>query len=154
MTTIMKPTMITVHCSATENLKSANIEAMRQDHIVNRGFTDIAYHILIQPDGTPVDGRPLNQVGAHVEGHNAGNVGICLIGTDKFTKAQFDKLLDKVMDIQQIFDVPNDQIYTHNQWDTAIKQGKTCPNISINSLLSFLLTHRYEYVKDKMKEIA
>lgn len=135
------PTKITVHCSATLNGRTFSIEAIRKDHKA-RGFEDIGYHKVIDVDGTVYDGRPLNKVGAHVEGHNTGNLGICLIGTDKFTQAQFNSLRS-VLDglFLNFFQILKSELYCHNQFDTAIKQGKICPGMSINKLLTWYLTH-------------
>lgn len=129
------PNKITVHCAASPNGKKVPIENIRYDHIHNRGFEDIGYHVVIQPDGQVDLGRPFNFVGAHVEGHNVGNLGIMLIGTDKFTRAQFDALRRTIDGILMTYSIRKSEIYCHNQFDTAQKQGKTCPNIPINVLL-------------------
>lgn len=133
----MKPNRITIHCSATPNGQHVDIEVIRQDHIKNRGFTDIGYHLLCQPSGEMQSGRPLNQVGAHVEGHNTGNLGVCLVGTDKFTRQQF-KALESTLDSWfMVFSIPLWEIWCHHQFDTAIKQGKTCPNLPIQNLFAW-----------------
>lgn len=134
------PNKITIHCAVTPNGKYINPEIIRQDHIKNRGFDNIGYHILLQPDGETQAVRPLNEVGAHVAGHNTGNIGICLLGTDKFTIKQFDSLRYQIDSLIQCFNIKKWEIYTHNMFDTAIKQAKTCPNISINKLLCWYYT--------------
>jgi N-acetyl-anhydromuramyl-L-alanine amidase AmpD len=45
-----------------------------------RGWSSIGYHYVIRRDGTVEVGRPLQQPGAHVKGHNDYSIGICLIG--------------------------------------------------------------------------
>lgn len=45
-----------------------------------RGFLAIGYHFLVAPSGRVYRGRPLDRMGAHVQGHNRGTVGICLLG--------------------------------------------------------------------------
>ncbi len=131
---IQKPERIVIHCSASPNGKSYPIEQMTKDHIA-RGFETIGYHFLIQPDGTAEVGRPLNMVGAHVEGHNTGSIGICMVGTDKFTQAQWDALRYKLDGVMLTYSLAKTEIYCHYQFDTAIKQCKTCPNIPINVIL-------------------
>lgn len=49
----------------------------------------IGYHFVIDADGTKETGRSLDEIGAHVAGHNANSIGICMVGTDQFTKAQW-----------------------------------------------------------------
>ena len=63
---------------------AAAIRQMCINHIRNRGFSDIAYHLLIDRYGVIYQGRagsilaPI--VGAHAQGFNFGSVGIALIG--------------------------------------------------------------------------
>lgn len=146
------PKLIIVHCSDTKNGKSCDIETIRKDHIENRGFSDIAYHIIINIDGECHNGRPMNVVGSHTKGHNEGSIGICIIGSNKFTKRQFDSLLNKIDSIRQVYGIPLWETYTHAQFDTAIEQGKTCPNIKINHLLAFLLTENYDCIRQYICE--
>lgn len=40
----------------------------------------LGYHFVIDVDGSVQTGRHLNEVGAHVAGHNANSIGICLVG--------------------------------------------------------------------------
>lgn len=128
------PNKITIHCSATPNGKEVPAKTIKEWHLA-RGFKDIGYHLIIQPDGTCEHGRPLNQVGAHVEGANRDNIGICLIGTDKFTKAQFSKLYDQLEGIRLTYMIHPIHLHCHYEFPSAAKQGKTCPNIPIQVLL-------------------
>lgn len=60
------------------------IRQMCINHVRDRGFSDIAYHLLIDRYGVIYQGRagsllaPI--VGAHAQGFNLGSVGIALIG--------------------------------------------------------------------------
>lgn len=90
-------TEIIVHCSATqpEWFASATLQEKRAEirrwHLAN-GWADIGYHWLIDRDGKILSGRAETVIGAHVEGHNSGTIGICLIGghgsaaTDAFAR--------------------------------------------------------------------
>lgn len=129
------PTLVTIHCADSPNGKPYPIERMRADHLL-RGFKDVAYHKIIQPDGQIDDGRPLNIQGSHVQGHNKGNIGICLVGTDKFTNAQWHYLrvtLDGIF--MTYMSIKKGELYCHYLFDSAIKQGKTCPNVPLNVIL-------------------
>lgn len=87
---------IFVHCSATRPdwMARSTAEAKRDE--IDRwhkqlGWKGIGYHYIIDRDGIIVAGRPVEQVGAHVKGHNIGSIGVCLIGghgsneNDRFT---------------------------------------------------------------------
>lgn len=79
---------ITLHCSATRPTQVAGVKEIRQWH-KKRGWADIGYHFVVRRDGKVEKGRPLSQTGAHVQGWNQNNIGICLEGglNDKFQPA-------------------------------------------------------------------
>ena len=132
----MTPNKITLHCSDSpdENDK-ISVSDIRAWHL-QRGWKDVGYHYVICRSGTIQKGRPDTEVGAHVEGHNTGNLGICLVGRHRFTREQFASLrilLDRLM--VQYPTIPTSEIYGHYQFDTAIKQGKTCPGMQMPKVL-------------------
>jgi MYXO-CTERM domain-containing protein len=49
-------------------------------HMDTRGWCDIGYHFVVSIDGTVWEGRSVELLGAHVGGHNRGNIGISLLG--------------------------------------------------------------------------
>lgn len=135
----MKPWRITIHCSDTKNGSRVPAATIRQWHL-DRGWNDIGYHLIIQPSGEVENGRPLNEQGAHVEMANEGNIGICLVGKDKFTPEQFAALRYKLNSLCLTFDIKKWDIYCHNQFESARRQGKTCPNVDANKLAYWYAT--------------
>jgi hypothetical protein len=59
---------------------AAMVRGFQRYHMDSNGWCDIGYHFLIGGDGTIYEGRPLEQLGAHVGGHNSGNIGIAFVG--------------------------------------------------------------------------
>lgn len=135
----MKPWRLTLHCSATGNNKRVDAETIREWHL-ERGFKDIGYHFVVQPDGEEQKGRPLNVEGAHVSGDNDGNIGICLIGTNQFTVHQFDRLRQIIDFLIRMYDIKPWEIWLHREFPSAVKQGKTCPNMDIRKVLCWYYT--------------
>lgn len=83
---------IIIHCSATPNGDERfGVDQLTEMHR-KRGFRKIGYHYVITIDGSITEGRGIEEVGAHVAGSNAKSVGVCLIGTNRFTIAQWDSL--------------------------------------------------------------
>ena len=96
---------IVVHCAATPNGKPFGIKDLDGWH-KQRGFKrmsafvtqfnphlkHVGYHFVIKLDGTVETGRSQDEIGAHVAGHNTGSLGICMIGTNKFTPPQWSAL--------------------------------------------------------------
>lgn len=60
--------MIVVHCSATRADCALTTEDLETIHR-RRGFRGIGYHYYIHRDGTVVNTRALELVGAHAKGH-------------------------------------------------------------------------------------
>ena len=100
-------TEIIVHCTATPEGREVTQQDLYRWHVVDRGWSDIGYHYLIQLDGTVVPCRPMGKDGAHVKGHNKGTVGVSYAGgvdasgkaKDTRTSAQKRALTDLLMDL-------------------------------------------------------
>ena len=63
----------------SEEAQSRHMREIERWHL-ERGFLAIGYHFVISPTGRIFVGRPVDRMGAHVQGHNRGTVGICLMG--------------------------------------------------------------------------
>ncbi len=74
-----KISRIIIHCSATPEGKDFTVSDIDRWHR-QRGFRCIGYHFVIYRDGSVHQGRPVEQAGAHVTGHNSDSIGICYIG--------------------------------------------------------------------------
>jgi N-acetylmuramoyl-L-alanine amidase len=96
---------IVIHCAATPNgkdIKAAAIDAMHKARgfkrdsqalrSLNPELKHIGYHFVIEVDGNLATGRGIEEIGAHVQGSNAKSIGICMIGTDRFSIAQWEAL--------------------------------------------------------------
>ncbi len=122
-------TFIIIHCSATPEGRSLSFEECRRDHIMHRHFRDIGYHFYITRDGTVHDGRPIEKVGAHCEGHNSHSIGICYEGgldangkpADTRTEAQRKALKSLVERMHRLF--PKALIVGHHD----LNPRKACP---------------------------
>ena len=73
---------IVVHCSATPEHMDIGVKEISRWH-KERGWAGCGYHYVINRDGLIELGRPLYRMGAHVRGHNANSIGICLVGAGK-----------------------------------------------------------------------
>ena len=79
-------TEIILHCADTRpewmagHPLAEKIAEIRRWHVQQRGWRDIGYHWVIDRDGAVAPGRRETEIGAHVESHNRGTPGICLLG--------------------------------------------------------------------------
>ena len=147
----MIPKRVTIHCSDSPNGRQVEVSEIRAWHQAKK-WSDIGYHYVIYPDGRVMNGRPIQKMGAHVEGANKDNVGICLNGKTKFSREQFDglrSLLDRLLANYNI--MPND-IYCHYEFESAKKKGKTCPNMKGDDLRSWYIEEDESLIKKYLIE--
>lgn len=71
--------LIVLHCSATKPSQHIGRAQIEEWHVA-RGFASIGYHFVITRAGDLEIGRPLEDIGAHVEGFNGRSVGVCMVG--------------------------------------------------------------------------
>ncbi|TBR21729.1 N-acetylmuramoyl-L-alanine amidase [bacterium] len=57
------------------------VKFIQDFHINGRGWNDVGYHFLVDPEGRIFRGRPVDVIGAHVANDNTGNVGVSFMGT-------------------------------------------------------------------------
>jgi len=152
-------TDIVIHCAATPNGKPFTREQIDAMHR-QRGFKrqpaaitryqpelkhvlpSIGYHWVLELDGNAKPGRHTEEVGAHVQGSNAKSLGICLIGTDSFSLAQWSTLRLLVSKLRQTYpaarvrghrdfspDLDGDGVIERHEW------LKTCPGFDVQTWL-------------------
>jgi hypothetical protein len=112
------------------------IVGMWRFHTETNGWSDIAQHITIAPDGTIWLGRDWNRAPASAAGHN-GNaqagpfmfemIGDFDEGRDLFNGEQRETALDVIARVQQRFGLPPGSLQLHNMMST-----KSCPGTSID----------------------
>lgn len=115
---------------------------MRNCHIKTNGWSDIAQHFTIFPDGVIMSGRSLEMVPAGIKGANSGAICIeCLgnfdKGADIMTKAQQGAVVAAVKILLDKFSLnAKDSVIYHGWWTSggkslgdyvASKSAKTCP---------------------------
>lgn len=130
---------IIVHCTATRpewwagRSTNQKVAEVRKWHL-DRGWSDIGYHYLIDRNGTVAEGRPVERQGAHVKGRNKGTIGIALFGghgsseddsfADHFTPEQDDALRELLDSLSERFDVS--KVSGHNEY-----AAKACPGFRV-----------------------
>lgn len=162
----MRPiNLIVIHCSATPNGDSlfrgsvgtpgfqTPVSAINEWHR-KRGFKRdpeackrfnplldaIGYHYVIYRNGAIATGRADAEIGAHVAGFNKNSLGICMVGIDHFTQAQWSSLRSLVPALQKNYDIKRvvghrdlspDQ--NHDGIIESFEWLKTCPGFDVSS---------------------
>lgn len=147
---------IVIHCSATpdgQRIATAEVDrwhevrGFRRDMAIAPDYAPmlrhIGYHFIVH-DGFVDGGRPLRETGAHVAGHNARSIGICLVGTRRYTERQWDMLARCVTSLRADWpriarvvghrdlspDVDGDGSVEPHEW------LKTCPGFDVAAWLA------------------
>jgi hypothetical protein len=71
----------------------------------NPGLGAIGYHFLIGLNGALYTGRHLDEIGAHAAGNNKASIGICVLGTDRFSQAQWERLAGLVGELRDKYTI-------------------------------------------------
>lgn len=109
----------------------STIEAIRDYHVNNQGWSDIGYHFLIAPNGDIWAGRHIEQAGAHTRGRNARSVGVCLIGDldeEDLTEEQKASLVTVLRALLKRFRLPIGAINFHRDYAPY----KSCPGMKLD----------------------
>lgn len=132
----MIPTRIIWHHSAdaTQAHQFSKIDRFHKERgfpISSMGFY-VGYHWLIEQDGTVLQAREENEIGAHDQGENINSIGICLAGNFN------DKLPNDIQtiaaslllgEIRSRWNIPLTRIEPHRWDDTTDCPGKLLPDI-------------------------
>jgi hypothetical protein len=114
----------------------ASMEGMWRFHTQERGFSDIAQHLTIDPEGFVWTGRSWNAAPASAVGHNGNGVAGPFMfevvgnfdrGGDTFAGAQRHAVLDVIALVNRRFGLDAGTLLFHNQ-----VSAKTCPGNSID----------------------
>lgn len=92
-----------------------------------RGWNDVGYHYLVDWEGRILEGRPLDRLGAHVERHNTGSVGIVLMGDfskQRPTAKQLDALKSLLRWLSWRLDLSPKHIAGHHHMKFTACPGK------------------------------
>jgi N-acetylmuramoyl-L-alanine amidase len=125
-----KITEIIVHCTDTPEGRPHTVDDIRRWH-KEKGWADIGYHYLVYLDGTVHEGRDVNVIGAHCNGHNTNSIGVCYVGgrekdsnnsKDTRTKEQKEGLVRLLRELRELY--PTAKIYGHRDFS----KSKPCPS--------------------------
>ena len=127
-------THIIIHHSKTEDGEVLNSQSIRQYHVVDKGWADIAYHYTCEQVGDRYEviaGRPLNIGGAHTIGMNSRSIGWCFIGDfdkDVPEEAMLDLGVKHISGLCMALKIDPLNVEPHKKYAS----WKTCPGNNFN----------------------
>jgi LysM repeat protein len=130
-------TDIAIHHSLTKQSSAgANAEGYARYHVYSLGWPAIAYHFIVEADGTIKWCNDLGARSYHVGNSNKFALGICVTGdfrTEKLTKAQEESLSALVIALKK--DLPNyKRTRGHNEF--LGYSWKACPEFDYRAVIA------------------
>lgn len=148
-------TSIVLHCSATPQGHQVTVQdvdrwhaarGFRRTHVnsatFNPSLKSIGYHFLIDLGGQVFTGRSVDEIGAHVAGSNSNSIGVCMVGMQRFTLAQWAALRSVVTTLQGVY--PGAKVLGHRDHSPDTNGNgviepfewlKECPTFDVASWL-------------------
>lgn len=122
------PRNIIIHHSLVSYDKNPRQFTAIDNYHKSKGWGQCGYHYVIEKDGTIVQGRQENQVGAHCyqKWMNYRSIGICLSGNfdhELPTVAQLVSLKTKIEQLRNRYNISPDHVFGHRDFATY----KSCP---------------------------
>lgn len=181
-----KITKIQLHHTASPSYKNFTgtnhfelQSGMKNYHVNSRGFSDIAQHFTIFPDGRVCTGRSLNTNPAGITGGNDGaicieNLGYFDKGQDEMTEEQYEAIIIVTKALVDKFSINSSTNVVYHAWYTANgsylgdyiagKSTKTCPGTNFfggntraafeRELLPYLKGEKSLMTEEKVREIV
>lgn len=118
----MSPEIVRTPADAARRL-----ELIRTSHVESRGWADIGYHLIVDPQGRIWQGRPMNLQGAHVKDNNPHNLGVLVMGNfeEQHPTREALTVLDELLAQQAMANrVPLSAIRTHQEWASTACPGR------------------------------
>jgi hypothetical protein len=133
---------IVLHTAASYDFKRKQVvhlsrAAIGRYHREQNGWRAIGYHWYIEEDGRGVQGRPDDDIGAHVGGFNSHSLGLCVSGHGDFASwdgPQWAEALRKCAQWCGLYRVPVEHVIGHREAGEhgAPATSKTCPGLLID----------------------
>lgn len=149
-------THLIIHCAATPNgvyFDAADIDGWHKERGFKRNMAlfphhrpdlkHIGYHLVNRINGHAECGRYELETGAHCIGHNTDGIGICMVGTDRFSPEQWATLKYQVQIYRQRY--PGIVVLGHRDTSPDTNHNgrvdpqewlKTCPGFDVAAWLA------------------
>jgi N-acetylmuramoyl-L-alanine amidase-like protein len=118
---------------ATMAAAAARIELIRRGHR-GKGWADIGYHYIVDPQGRVWEGRPITLQGAHVKNQNPHNLGILVLGNFEIQRptASATSAVERFL-VEQMhrYRVPLSKVYTHRELAATACPGRNLQRIMV-----------------------
>ena len=95
------------------------------------GWSDIGYHYLVDWEGRILQGRLVNELGAHTDGHNEGSIGIALMGdlqNQHPTQKQLKGLKSLLAWLTYAYKISPENIHGHHDYNAT-----ACPGVYLEN---------------------
>lgn len=131
---------IAIHHSATT---SGSAEAFARYHVNQLDWPGVAYHYVINQDGTIDQCHDPEVVTYHVGNSNRRALGVCMVGDFRVqdpTKEQWNALYDLLVHLMSMLNVNANNVWGHQEFPGY--SWKPCPSLSMEQIRSNLIKNK------------
>ena len=131
-------THLTIHCAATPEGRNDSAQAIEAMDIGRKDIGRPAYHLIVTLDGAVHRSYPDTVLGAHVGGHNTGNIGVCYVGgvdrqaRPKDTRTPAQRVALRAIVAEYRAKYPGIVVLGHRDWPGV---AKACPSFDVKTQL-------------------
>lgn len=123
---------VVIHCTDSDDSLDIGFRQINDWHKINGWMSpsgiSCGYHWIVRRDGRVEKGRPEEEKGAHVKGHNSDSIGIVWVGKNKPDPYQVLSLLKLTRRVLTEHKLGPLDVYGHYELDGR----KTCPNMDMD----------------------
>jgi len=129
-----------IHCTDSDDSLDVGFREINSWH-KDRGWLSpsgvhCGYHYIVRRDGLVERGRPDEEIGSHVKGHNSNSIGIVWVGRKAISDSQIRSLKALIRGLCNKHDLDvTDDVFGHYEFD----DNKTCPNLDMVKLRAELI---------------
>ena len=142
---------IALHHAAAVECSAAQVDEWHKGN----GWSGIGYHFLVRKNGTIYRGRPLDTIGAHVQGMNSSSIGICAEGDyDRervMPESQKKAIKALLRYLKEIY--PEAQIVGHREIGASDCPGKYYPFDELKNYEEDIDMERLEELEKRVAEL-
>lgn len=121
---------ISVHCSATSDLKDFGVADITKWH-QERGWKTCGYNYVVRRTAAIERGREDGEIPAAVYGHNLHMLAVCWVGTDHPEPAQYLTLIHLIACLCRKYGLGSKDVHGHREYPNV---PKSCPNLDMDQV--------------------
>lgn len=126
-----------------DHIGAADIDRWHKE----QGWRGNGYNYVCKRNGAVELGRDVDEVPAHIVGHNKNSIAVVWVGRDRPTYDQRQSMWELVLELLELYDLPVSAVKGH--CEVAPESGKKCPSINMDTFREELKLHEPKWREER-----